>query len=185
MNRPGGIVPLDPFGYRSLACHPLLAHVVSEIPPLRHAHLAFDKTSTTERRGASGIIKKIGEIGGSRYPHIAGSSGMIHPMDVWLRRPSNLEVSTPIISGLEPAKGFWFDCHLSWRFAHTYSTPRNGFWSTSRGNVSQDGRFFVQFRLGGPAWKNTERRQLPDGCFCCRAEMMRWKQNSFAVGRPA
>jgi len=27
--------------------------------------------------------------------------------------------------------------------AHTYSTARNGFWSTPRGNVSQDGRFFM------------------------------------------
>lgn len=30
-----------------------------------------------------------------------------------------------------------------WRFAHTYTTARNGFWSTPRGNVSQDGRFFM------------------------------------------
>lgn len=30
-----------------------------------------------------------------------------------------------------------------WRFAHTFSTARNGFWSTPRGNVSQDGRFFM------------------------------------------
>ena len=30
-----------------------------------------------------------------------------------------------------------------WRFAHTYSTAKNGFWSTPRGNVSQDGRFFL------------------------------------------
>jgi len=30
-----------------------------------------------------------------------------------------------------------------WRFAHTYSTATNGFWSTPRGNVSQDGRFFM------------------------------------------
>jgi len=30
-----------------------------------------------------------------------------------------------------------------WRFAHNYSTAKNGFWSTPRGNVSQDGRFFM------------------------------------------
>ena len=30
-----------------------------------------------------------------------------------------------------------------WRFAHTYSTARNGFWSSPRGNVSQDGRFYM------------------------------------------
>jgi len=30
-----------------------------------------------------------------------------------------------------------------WRFAHTYSTGRNGFWSQPRGNVSPDGRFFM------------------------------------------
>ena len=30
-----------------------------------------------------------------------------------------------------------------WRFAHTYSTAKNGFWSTPRGNVSQDGRFYL------------------------------------------
>jgi hypothetical protein len=29
-----------------------------------------------------------------------------------------------------------------WRFAHTYSSAKNGFWSTPRGNISQDGRFF-------------------------------------------
>jgi hypothetical protein len=30
-----------------------------------------------------------------------------------------------------------------WRFAHNYSTAKNGFWSTPRGNVSQDGRYFM------------------------------------------
>jgi hypothetical protein len=46
-----------------------------------------------------------------------------------------------------------------WRFAHTYSTARNGFWSTPRGNMSQDGRFFMftsdwQDQLGlGPKGK--------------------------------
>jgi hypothetical protein len=30
-----------------------------------------------------------------------------------------------------------------WRFAHTYSTGKNGFWSQPRGNISQDGRFFM------------------------------------------
>jgi hypothetical protein len=30
-----------------------------------------------------------------------------------------------------------------WRFAHTYSTAHNGFFSTPRGNVSQDGRFYM------------------------------------------
>jgi hypothetical protein len=41
-----------------------------------------------------------------------------------------------------------------WRFAHTYSTAQNGFWSTPRGNVSQDGRFYMftsdwEDQLGG------------------------------------
>jgi len=30
-----------------------------------------------------------------------------------------------------------------WRFAHTFSTAKNGFWSTPRGNVSPDGKFFM------------------------------------------
>jgi len=30
-----------------------------------------------------------------------------------------------------------------WRFAQTYSTAQNGFWSSPRGNVSQDGRFYM------------------------------------------
>jgi hypothetical protein len=128
------------------------------------------------------------------YSHILGSSGKLHPMDVWVRPLNHLENSTPIIGGLEPAKDFWFDSHFSWnnvdpndsapvcfstyrptnpdtpgaaplvtgpwqneidcaetdgkaskvwRFAHTYSTARNGFWSTPRGNVSQDGHFFM------------------------------------------
>jgi hypothetical protein len=40
------------------------------------------------------------------YSRIVGSSGMGQPMDVWLTPPSNLEVSAPITSGLEPAKDF-------------------------------------------------------------------------------
>ncbi len=52
-----------------------------------------------------------------------------------------------------PVTGPWeneIDCAATdgktskvWRFAHTYSTAKNGFWSTPRGNVSQDGRFFM------------------------------------------
>jgi hypothetical protein len=127
------------------------------------------------------------------YSHIIGPSGVAHPLDLWLKPLNNLQTNTPLINGLEPAKGFWFDSHFSWnnadpddstpvcfstyrpnnpdtpgaaplvtgpwqneidcaetdgkastvwRFAHTYSTARNGFWSTPRGNVSQDGRFF-------------------------------------------
>jgi len=33
--------------------------------------------------------------------------------------------------------------HKVWRFAHTYSTAQGGFWSTPRGNLSQDGRFYL------------------------------------------
>jgi len=128
------------------------------------------------------------------YSHIIGSSGLQHPMDVWLRPANHPEDFSPIISGLEPAKGFWYDSHYSWnnvdpndsapvcfstyrptnpdtpgaaplvtgpwdneidcaetdgkasrvwRFGHTYSSARNGFWSSPRGNVSQDGRFFM------------------------------------------
>ena len=128
------------------------------------------------------------------YSHIIGPSALMHPLDLWLRPLDHLENSTPIISGLEPANGFWYDSHFSWnnvdpndstpvcfstyrptnpdtpgapplvtgpweneidcvetdgkaskvwRFAHTYSTARNGFWSSPRGNVSQDGRFFM------------------------------------------
>jgi hypothetical protein len=128
------------------------------------------------------------------YSHIVGSSGLTHPMDTVMRPLDHLEVATPIIDGLEPYKGSWYDSHFSWsnvdpndsapvcfstyeptnpnqpgvaplvtgpweneidcietdgkasnvwRFAHTYSTARNGFWSTPRGNVSQDGRFFM------------------------------------------
>jgi hypothetical protein len=45
------------------------------------------------------------------------------------------------------------DGHSStiWRFAHTFSSARNGFWSTPRGNVSRDGRFF----LFTSDWMNT------------------------------
>jgi hypothetical protein len=128
------------------------------------------------------------------YTHILGASGLSHPLDIWLRPLNHLENSSPIITGLEPAKNFWYDSHYSWsnvdpddsapvcfstyrptnpdtpgapllvtgpweneidcaetdgkgsklwRFAHTYSTARNGFWSSPRGNVSQDGRFFM------------------------------------------
>jgi hypothetical protein len=38
-----------------------------------------------------------------------------------------------------------------WRFAHTFSTGQGGFWSTPRGNLSQDGRFY----LFTSDWENT------------------------------
>lgn len=128
------------------------------------------------------------------YSHIIGPSGLVHPLDLWIRPLDDLEKTTSLIRGLEPARGFWYDSHFSWnnvdpddsapvcfstyrptnpntpgtslvvtgpweneidcaetdgkgskvwRFAHTYSTAKNGFWSTPRGNVSQDGRFFM------------------------------------------
>jgi hypothetical protein len=128
------------------------------------------------------------------YSHILGASGMSHPLELWMRPLNHLENTASIITGLEPARNFWYDSHYSWsnvdpndsapvcfstyrptnpnttgtpllvtgpweneidcaetdgkaskvwRFAHTYSTARNGFWSSPRGNVSQDGRFFM------------------------------------------
>ena len=46
-----------------------------------------------------------------------------------------------------------------WRFAHTYSSAKNGFWSTPRGNVSQDGRFYA-FTSD---WENTLGDSRPQG----------------------
>lgn len=128
------------------------------------------------------------------YTHIIGPSGMQHPLDLWIRPLDHLEPHRALITGLEPARNFWYDSHFSWnnadpedstavcfstyrpnnpdapgtaplvtgpwqneidcaetdgkdskvwRFAHTFSSARNGFWSTPRGNVSQDGRFFM------------------------------------------
>jgi hypothetical protein len=45
-----------------------------------------------------------------------------------------------------------------WRFAHTYSTAKNGFWSSPRGNVSPDGRFF----MFTSDWED-QLGKLPDG----------------------
>jgi hypothetical protein len=58
------------------------------------------------------------------YSHIFGPSGMIHPLELWLRPLNHLEKSIPIISGLEPYKGSWFDSHFSWNNADPNdSTP--------------------------------------------------------------
>lgn len=38
-----------------------------------------------------------------------------------------------------------------WRFAHTFSSATSGFWATPRGNVSQDGRFY----MFTSDWENT------------------------------
>jgi hypothetical protein len=63
-------------------------------------------------------------------------------------RPSN-----PQTQGTPPdVDGPWeneIDCMATdhtekiFRFAHTYSTAKNGFWSSPRGNVSRDGRFYM------------------------------------------
>lgn len=128
------------------------------------------------------------------YSHILGASGLVHPLNVWMRPLNRVDESTPLIADLKPAKNFWYDSHFSWnnvdpddsspvcfstyrptnpdvpgkpllvtgpweneidcaetdgkgskvwRFAHTFSTARNGFWSSPRGNVSPDGHFFA------------------------------------------
>ncbi len=128
------------------------------------------------------------------HSHVINSPAMAHPLELWIRPLTKLESTTPLITGLEPVKGPWYDSHYSWnnvdpddsapacfstyqatnpdtpgasplvtgpweneidcaetdgkaskvwRFAHTYSTARSGFWSSPRGNVSQDGRFFM------------------------------------------
>jgi hypothetical protein len=128
------------------------------------------------------------------YSHILGSSGISHPLDLWLRSLNDLDKNIPLVAELGQMPLPWYDSHFSWnnvdpsdsapacfstyrpvnpdipgaplyvtgpwenevdcvetdgkqsrvwRFAHTYSTARNGFWSQPRGNVSQDGRFFM------------------------------------------
>ncbi|MGA8811195.1 MAG: hypothetical protein WB523_01480, partial [Candidatus Sulfotelmatobacter sp.] len=52
------------------------------------------------------------------YSHIIGPSGALHPLDLWIRPLNNLEAHTPLVDGLEPAKGFWFDSHFSWNNAN-------------------------------------------------------------------
>jgi hypothetical protein len=62
-------------------------------------------------------------------------------------RPNNPAGAPPIVLGPWENE---IDCVETdgrsptvWRFAHTFSTAQNGFWSTPRGNVSQDGRFYM------------------------------------------
>jgi len=62
-------------------------------------------------------------------------------------RPSNKPLQPPDVDGPWENE---IDCmstdpkHIKvWRFAHTFSTAKNGFWSTPRGNVSHDGRFYA------------------------------------------
>jgi hypothetical protein len=52
-----------------------------------------------------------------------------------------------------------------WRFAHTYSTAQNGFWSSPRGNVSQDGQFYMftsdwEDQLGHASGKSSYRTDV-------------------------
>jgi hypothetical protein len=62
-------------------------------------------------------------------------------------RPSNKPLQPPDVDGPWENE---IDCMSTdpkepkiWRFAHTFSTAKNGFWSTPRGNVSRDGRFYA------------------------------------------
>ena len=126
------------------------------------------------------------------YNHMVASAEMGHPLELIVRPLDHLEKVEPLISNLQPLKGYWYDSHFSWnsldandsspvcfstyrpsnrpgqppdvdgpweneidclssnprepkiwRFAHTYSTAKNGFWSTPRGNVSRDGHFYM------------------------------------------
>ncbi len=78
----------------------------------------------------------------------------INPQDTTPACFSTYRYDNPVGEGMAPrVLGPWeneIDCvetdgraSTIWRFAHTYSTARNGFWSSPRGNVSQDGRFYM------------------------------------------
>lgn len=136
-----------------------------------------------------------GKCGGHHvmgYNHIVASAELGHPLELMSRPLNRLEEITPLIQGLQPLNGYWYDSHFSWnnvdendstpvcfstyrpsnkplqapdvdgpweneidclstdpkdmkiwRFAHTFSTAKNGFWSSPRGNVSRDGRFYM------------------------------------------
>jgi hypothetical protein len=84
--------------------------------------------------------------------HLSWNS--INPQDTTPACFSTYRSDNPAGQGLAPrVLGPWeneVDCvetdggaSTIWRFAHTYSTATNGFWSTPRGNVSQDGRFYI------------------------------------------
>jgi len=78
----------------------------------------------------------------------------INPADTTPACFSTYRSDNPAGPGLAPrVMGPWeneIDCVATygrtstiWRFAHTYSSARNGFWSSPRGNVSEDGRFYM------------------------------------------
>ena len=102
---------------------------------------------------ATPLIDNLEPVKGSWYDsHFSWNN--VDPNDSTPVCFSTYQATNPDMPGAAPlVTGPWeneIDCAETdgkaskvWRFAHTYSTARNGFWSTPRGNVSQDGRFFM------------------------------------------
>jgi hypothetical protein len=100
----------------------------------------------------SPLVEKL-PTGGAWYDkHISWNN--VDPQDTNPACLSTYRRDNPNTPGAPPqVSGPWeneIDCVETdrkasrvWRFAHTYSTAQNGFWSSPRGNVSQDGRFFM------------------------------------------
>ncbi len=118
--------PLD-FVYRPLDDLEAMKHIVTPLPPQPSASDWFDY-------------------------HL--SWNYIDNQDTTPACFSTYRSDNPVGPGVAPTvKGPWeneIDCvetdglaSTIWRFAHTYSTARNGFWSSPRGNVSDDGRFYM------------------------------------------
>jgi hypothetical protein len=102
---------------------------------------------------ATPLIDNLEPVKGSWYDsHFSWNN--VDPSDSAPVCFSTYQATNPDTPGTAPlVTGPWeneIDCAETdgkaskvWRFAHTYSTARNNFWSTPRGNVSQDGRFFM------------------------------------------
>lgn len=100
----------------------------------------------------SALIKLLPAIQGWYDLHISWNN--VNPDDANPACLSTYRRDNPSTAGVAPkVVGPWENEILCvetdrkdskiWRFAHTYSTAQNGFWSSPRGNVSQDGHFYM------------------------------------------
>jgi hypothetical protein len=122
------------------------------------------------------LIPQLEKTEGWYDKHISWNN--VTPEDTAPACLSTYRRDNPAIPGLPlTVKGPWeneIDCVETdgkgsrvWRFAHTYSTAQNGFWSTPRGNVSRNGRFYMftsdwENQLGAPAGGPREQKHRTD-----------------------
>ena len=141
-----GKPPMSCGGHRAIGYQ----HMIN--PSLRHHPMEFLSRPLNDLSKVTLLVKDLPPAQGWYSKHFSWNN--VNSDDTYPACFSNYRDDNPISPGAAlTVAAPWeneIDCiemdgkgSKIWRFAHHYSSAKNGFWSTPRGNVSPEGNFFI------------------------------------------